>query len=115
MILEGVITNVANFGAFVDVGVHQDGLVHISEVANHYVADIHKAVKVGDIVTVRVIEIDLPRKRINLSMKLPDNKPKTTNPDPKPIPKPKKKFKSEPQTSSVMAEKLKSAFKNKDK
>ncbi len=114
MILEGIITNVANFGAFVDIGVHQDGLVHISEVANHYVADIHKAVKVGDIVTIRVIEIDLPRKRINLSMKLPDNKPKATT-SPKPIPKTKEKFNLEPKASSLMAEKLKSAFKNKEK
>lgn len=67
--LEGVITNVANFGAFVDIGVHQDGLVHISEVANHYVKDIHQVLQVGQIVQVSVLEVDANRKRIQLSMK----------------------------------------------
>lgn len=70
MILEGVITNVANFGAFVDVGVHQDGLVHISMLANHFVKDPHQVVKVGDIVKVKVLEIDIKRKRISLTMRL---------------------------------------------
>lgn len=70
MILEGVITNVANFGAFVDIGVHQDGLVHISLLANHYVKDPHQVVKVGDIVKVKVIEVDVQRKRIQLTMRL---------------------------------------------
>jgi len=69
MVLEGVVSNVANFGAFVDIGVHQDGLVHISEMANHYVEDPHKVVKVGQIVKVRVLEVDVKRKRIQLSMK----------------------------------------------
>lgn len=69
MQLEGVITNVANFGAFVDVGVHQDGLVHVSQLADHFVEDVHQLVKVGQIVQVRVLEVDLPRKRISLSMK----------------------------------------------
>ena len=66
--LEGVITNVTNFGAFVDVGVHQDGLVHISELANEFVADPHKVVKPGQIVQVRVLNVDAERNRVNLSM-----------------------------------------------
>jgi protein Tex len=69
MILEGVVTNVANFGAFVDIGVHQDGLVHISQISNQYVTDIHKFIKVGDIVSVKILEVDLPRKRIQLALK----------------------------------------------
>lgn len=70
MILEGVITNVANFGAFVDIGVHQDGLVHISMLADRFVKDPNEVVKVGDIVKVKVLEVDKQRKRIQLSMKL---------------------------------------------
>lgn len=69
MVLEGVVTNVAAFGAFVDVGVHQDGLVHISHLADRRVADPRDVVKVGDIVKVRVLEVDLARKRIGLSMR----------------------------------------------
>lgn len=69
MELEGVVTNVTNFGAFVDVGVHQDGLVHISELANEFVADPQKIVKPGQIVQVRVIQVDAERKRVNLSMR----------------------------------------------
>ncbi|UUS60539.1 MULTISPECIES: Tex family protein [unclassified Acinetobacter] len=67
--LEGVVTNVTNFGAFVDVGVHQDGLVHISELANEFVADPHKVVKPGQIVQVRVLNVDVERNRVNLSMR----------------------------------------------
>jgi uncharacterized protein len=70
MELEGIVTNVANFGAFVDIGVHQDGLVHISQLADCFVDDPKKFVKVGQIVKVRVLEIDVQRKRIGLSMKL---------------------------------------------
>lgn len=69
MVLEGCVTNVANFGAFVDIGVHQDGLVHISEVANKFVKDIKGHVSVGDIVKVKVLDIDVEMKRISLSMK----------------------------------------------
>lgn len=72
MLLEGVVTNVANFGAFVDIGVHQDGLVHVSMLANHFVKDPHQVVKVGDIVKVKVLEVDCARKRIQLSMRLND-------------------------------------------
>ncbi|XOV89704.1 MAG: Tex family protein [Pseudomonadota bacterium] len=72
MILEGVITNVTNFGAFVDIGVHQDGLVHISALAEKFVKDPREIVKAGDIVRVKVMEVDLERKRIALSMRLND-------------------------------------------
>jgi uncharacterized protein len=70
MILEGTVTNVTNFGAFVDIGVHQDGLVHISMLADHFVKDPHQVVKSGDLVKVKVLEVDLPRKRIALTMRL---------------------------------------------
>ncbi len=72
MILEGVVSNVANFGAFVDIGVHQDGLVHISALSDKYVADPRDVVKAGDIVKVKVMEVDSQRKRIGLSMRLKD-------------------------------------------
>jgi len=72
MILEGVVTNVTNFGAFVDVGVHQDGLVHISALADRFVKDPHEVVKAGDIVRVKVMDVDVKRKRIGLSMRLSD-------------------------------------------
>jgi uncharacterized protein len=75
MILEGVVTNVANFGAFVDIGVHQDGLVHISAIADRFVKDPRTVVKAGDVVRVKVIEVDLPRQRIALSMRLADELP----------------------------------------
>jgi protein Tex len=70
MLLEGTVTNVAQFGAFVDVGVHQDGLVHVSQLAHRFVQDAREVVKTGDIVKVRVVEVDLSRSRIALSMKL---------------------------------------------
>jgi uncharacterized protein len=72
MVLEGVITNVTNFGAFVDIGVHQDGLVHISALANSFVKDPHSVVKTGDVVKVKVMEVDVQRKRIALTMRLDD-------------------------------------------
>ena len=72
MILEGTVTNVTNFGAFVDIGVHQDGLVHISALANRFVKDPHDVVKAGDIVKVKVLEVDQKRKRIALTMRLDD-------------------------------------------
>ena len=76
MILEGVVTNVAAFGAFIDIGVHQDGLVHISALANTFVKDPHSVVKAGQVVKVRVLEIDEKRKRIALTMRLSDEAPK---------------------------------------
>ena len=72
MILEGVVSNVANFGAFVDIGVHQDGLVHISALADKFVQDPRDVVKAGDVVKVKVLEVDVPRKRIALTMRLND-------------------------------------------
>ncbi|HEX2931169.1 MAG TPA: Tex family protein, partial [Candidatus Binatia bacterium] len=72
MILEGVVTNVAAFGAFVDIGVHQDGLVHVSALANKYVKDPHEVVKPGQIVKVKVMEVDMKRQRISLTMRLDD-------------------------------------------
>ena len=74
MILEGTVTNVTNFGAFVDIGVHQDGLVHISMLSNSFVEDPHQVVKTGDVVKVKVLEVDVARKRIALTMRL-DDKP----------------------------------------
>jgi len=76
MILEGVVTNVAAFGAFVDIGVHQDGLVHISALSNTFVKDPHTVVKAGQVVKVKVLEIDEKRKRIALTMRLTDEAPK---------------------------------------
>ena len=70
IVLEGSVTNVTNFGAFVDIGVHQDGLVHISQLANKFVEDARNIVKTGDIVKVKVLEVDIPRKRISLTMRL---------------------------------------------
>lgn len=69
MELEGIVTNVANFGAFVDIGVHQDGLVHISQLADRFVDDPKKVVKVGQVVKVRVLEVNAKLRRISLSMK----------------------------------------------
>ncbi|MDP2055818.1 MAG: S1 RNA-binding domain-containing protein, partial [Acidobacteriota bacterium] len=69
MTLEGVVTNVANIGAVVDIGVHQDGLVHVSQLADRFVKDPREVVKAGDIVKVRVVEVDAGRKRIALTMK----------------------------------------------
>ncbi|WP_151765273.1 Tex family protein [Acinetobacter soli] len=99
MQLEGVVTNVTNFGAFVDVGVHQDGLVHISELANEFVSDPHKVVKPGQIVQVRVIQVDVERKRVNLSMRPEGSEapakaaraPRRENHEPRPERKPQHK------------------------
>ncbi len=72
MVLEGVVSNVANFGAFVDIGVHQDGLVHISMLSHQFVRDPREVVKAGDIVKVKVLEVDVPRQRISLTMRMDD-------------------------------------------
>ena len=76
MILEGVVTNVAAFGAFVDIGVHQDGLVHISALSNTFIKDPHSVVKAGQVVKVKVLEVDEKRKRIALTMRLADEAPR---------------------------------------
>ena len=72
MLLEGVVTNVAAFGAFVDVGVHQDGLVHVSAMSKGFVKDPRDVVKPGDVVRVKVLAVDVPRKRISLTLRLDD-------------------------------------------
>jgi uncharacterized protein len=73
MVLEGVVTNVAAFGAFVDIGVHQDGLVHVSAMSRTFVSDPHQVVKSGDVVRVRVLGVDIPRKRISLTLRLDED------------------------------------------
>jgi uncharacterized protein len=79
MQLEGVVTNVTNFGAFIDIGVHQDGLVHISALSNKFVKDPREVVKAGDIVKVKVLEVDVARKRVALTMRMQDEvKPAST-------------------------------------
>ncbi|SEM78795.1 uncharacterized protein SAMN05216227_1002154 [Pseudorhodobacter antarcticus] len=96
MMLEGTVTNVAAFGAFVDIGVHQDGLVHVSQLADKFVSDPHEVVKAGDVVKVRVVEVDAPRKRIALTMKKDSGEARenaaerrdTRGPAPKSPPKP---------------------------
>ena len=108
MVLEGVITNVANFGAFVDIGVHQDGLVHVSQLSDSFVKDPQKAVSVGQIVTVRVIEVDAARKRISLSMK----KQETREPVQTQI---KKQPPQKKQVESAFSESLRNAFLIKNK
>ncbi|MED5380756.1 MAG: S1 RNA-binding domain-containing protein, partial [Pseudomonadota bacterium] len=72
-------SNVANFGAFVDVGVHQDGLVHISALTNKFISDPREVVKAGDIVKVKVLEVDVPRKRISFTMRLDDTPSQSSN------------------------------------
>lgn len=100
MILEGVVSNVTNFGAFVDIGVHQDGLVHISAMTNRFINDPRAVVKAGDVVRVRVVEVDKERRRIGLSMKLEEEKPPVARPVQPKTPQPtlrqmKKPIKSE--------------------
>ena len=69
MVLQGTVTNVTNFGAFVDIGVHQDGLIHVSELSDQFITDPSTAVSVGDVLSVRVLDVDAQRKRISLSAK----------------------------------------------
>ena len=105
MLLEGTVSNVAAFGAFVDLGVHQDGLVHVSQLANRFVSDAREIVKTGDIVKVRVVEVDLARKRIALTMKL-DAKPapKAADAGFKPAARGERMRPAAPQAGSAMAE-----------
>lgn len=110
MQLEGVITNVAAFGAFVDIGVHQDGLVHVSQISDHFVKDLQKEVKVGQIVSVRVLAVDEARKRISLTMK---SHPKTA---PQKTVKPKNIKETKPKQKkpdSAFGAQLKDAFKRR--
>jgi protein Tex len=87
MVLEGVVTNVAAFGAFVDVGVHQDGLVHVSAMSKNFVSDPHSVVKSGDVVRVKVLSVDVPRHRISLTLRLDDDGPRQAGGRDRPGPK----------------------------
>ena len=121
MVLEGTVTNVTNFGAFVDIGVHQDGLVHISCLADKFVDDPHKVVKAGQIVKVKVLEVDIQRKRIALTMKLQETKQdradkggfqdKGRQPSRKPQQANRSQQSSKPMSNNAMAAKLAAAFK----
>jgi uncharacterized protein len=117
MMLEGVVTNVTNFGAFVDIGVHQDGLVHISHLSDKFVKDPREVVKAGDVVKVKVVEVDVPRRRIGLSMKkdaepIPRSERASSSPAAKAAEprakKPRQESPSKPQ--GAMAEALAKAF-----
>ena len=114
MILEGVVTNVAAFGAFVDIGVHQDGLVHVSALANTFVKDPHKIVKPGQIVKVKVLEVDAARQRISLTMRLEDkadtSSPSTNTRGPRPQETRKRHSRDTQQTTSRKPEPAVSAF-----
>ncbi|MEW5755981.1 MAG: Tex family protein [Pseudomonadota bacterium] len=105
MMLEGVVTNVTNFGAFVDIGVHQDGLVHISALSDQFVKDPHQVVKTGQVVKVKVIEVDKPRKRISLSMRMQDEAQAAAKPEPRAASgkKPLPKGKPQPESQTAMA------------
>jgi uncharacterized protein len=118
MVLEGTVTNVTNFGAFVDIGVHQDGLVHISMLANKFVKDPHEVVKAGEVVKVKVLEVDEKRKRIALTMRLDDQavRPRDAGTPQKPEPRRPPRAPREqppPQGGGAMAEALANAFKRK--
>ncbi len=123
MILEGVVTNVTNFGAFVDVGVHQDGLVHISAMSNRFVKDPREVAKAGDVVKVKVLEVDVKRQRIALTMRL-DDAPGSRGPqggEPAPAGRPSPAARrddrgsgaAEPQGAGIMADALRQALKGR--
>lgn len=110
MILEGVVSNVANFGAFVDVGVHQDGLVHISALTDKFISDPREVVKAGDIVKVKVMEVDAERKRISFTMRMKDT-PSPAKPQTERKPKPQQKHKAKPvQANAAMGNAFADAF-----
>jgi uncharacterized protein len=112
MMLEGVVTNVANFGAFVDIGVHQDGLVHISHLADKFVKDPREVVKAGDVVKVKVLEVDVARKRIALSMKSDAAAPRSSDaPAGKGGGKPRAPKQEAPKPAGAMADALAKALK----
>jgi uncharacterized protein len=119
MVLEGTVTNVTNFGAFVDIGVHQDGLVHISMLANKFVKDPREVVKAGDVVKVKVLEVDEKRKRIALTMRLEDqaSRPRDAGAPPQKSesrpPARAAREQARPQGGGAMAEALANAFKSK--
>lgn len=115
MLLEGTVTNVAAFGAFVDIGVHQDGLVHVSQLADKFVKDPHEVVKAGDVVQVRVVEVDVARKRIALTMKKDSGEARERMrergaPSPKGKPGPMQAQPQQVQGAGAFAEALKGKF-----
>ena len=114
MLLEGTVTNVAAFGAFVDIGVHQDGLVHVSQLADRFVKDPHEVVKAGDVVQVRVVEVDAPRKRIGLTMRKDGGgTPAPSREDRGKAPPPKARMEAAPKSQgggNAFAEALKGKF-----
>jgi protein Tex len=122
MVLEGMVTNVTNFGAFVDIGVHQDGLVHISMMSERFVKDPRELVKAGDVVKVKVLEVDTQRRRIALTMRLGDASPRVVRPDAirpaaargaaqRPGGRADQHRGKEPQSNGVLADALKRALK----
>jgi uncharacterized protein len=116
MMLEGTVTNVAAFGAFVDIGVHQDGLVHVSQLADRFVKNPQDVVKAGDVVKVRVVEVDVPRKRIALSMKKDDGgapAPPPRQRDTRPDPRAQQKLKEKPAQLGSLGAALSEALRNK--
>ncbi|MGE4279186.1 MAG: Tex family protein [Magnetospirillum sp.] len=110
MILEGVVTNVTNFGAFVDIGVHQDGLVHVSALADRFVKDPHEVVKPGDVVSVKVLEVDLKRKRIALTMRKGDAPAPAARQERDSRPAPKAKMGAKPAGGGAMGGAFAEAF-----
>ncbi|MFK4810721.1 Tex family protein [Devosia sp. ZW T5_3] len=116
MQLEGTVTNVAAFGAFVDIGVHQDGLVHVSQLADSFVKDPHAVVKAGDVVKVRVVEVDVPRKRIGLTMRreIDANAPRDTPRD-KPV-RPSQRPQQQPSSSlGSLGDRLNEAMRKRER
>jgi len=110
MMLEGVVTNVTNFGAFVDIGVHQDGLVHISMLADKFVKDPHEVVKAGDVVRVKVLEVDLKRNRVALTMRMSERPQPSSRPQETRAPKPQQMKASPPPSASSAGGALAEAF-----
>ena len=118
MILEGTVTNVTNFGAFVDIGVHQDGLVHISSLSDKFVEDPHQIVKTADIVKVKVLEVDVARKRIALTMRLEESAVKNEGKSDRTLNVPRGNLARQepyPQSNSAMGNALANALKNRKK
>ena len=112
MVLEGTVTNVAAFGAFVDIGVHQDGLVHVSQLADRFVKDPHEVVKAGDVVQVRVVEVDAARKRIGLTMRKDGGGPAPSREERAKAPAPKGRMEAAPKGGggNAFADALKGKF-----
>jgi uncharacterized protein len=114
MMLEGTVTNVAAFGAFVDIGVHQDGLVHVSQLADKFIKDPHEVVKAGDVVKVRVVEVDVPRKRIGLTMrKEVDTSAPRDRPRDKPLRADQRRPQEAPRSTGSLGDRLNEAMHRK--